>query len=231
MKAATATNSPAWHQLPAEEVARFLEVELAHGPLRRRGAAPPREIRPEPPHRAERRSELLRFILQFHQPLIYLLLAASVITAVLGEWVDASVIFGVVLVNAIVGYLQEAKAEKAIEALARMVITEATVRRDGVKQRVLFGRPRAGRRGAAAVRRQSARRPPAFPRAQPASGRVRAHRRVRARGKTRRPARAWTPFWPSARTRPLPARWSPTARPRAWCGPSATRPKPDASPR
>lgn len=49
---------------------------------------------------------------------------------------DASVIFGVVLINAIVGYLQEAKAEKAIEALARMVITEATVRREGVKERV-----------------------------------------------------------------------------------------------
>jgi cation-transporting P-type ATPase F len=45
--------------------------------------------------------------------------------------VDASVIFGVVLVNAIIGFIQEAKAEKAIEALAKMVVTEATVRANG----------------------------------------------------------------------------------------------------
>ncbi len=136
MKAALATNPMNWHQLPAGEVARFLEVDLPTGlsaaeVQHRRKKYGPNRLTP-----CRRRSELLRFILQFHQPLIYLLLAASVITAVLGEWVDASVIFGVILVNAIVGYLQEAKAEKAIEALAKMVITEATVRRDGVKRRI-----------------------------------------------------------------------------------------------
>src|SRR5690606_25540645 len=52
------------------------------------------------------------------------------------EWVDAAVIFGVVVVNALVGFIQESKAEKAIEALSQMVTTEATVRRDGRKQRV-----------------------------------------------------------------------------------------------
>ncbi len=125
-----------WHQMPAVEVARVLGVELPSGlsavevQLRHEQYGPNRLT----PRR--RRSEFLRFILQFHQPLIYLLLAASVITGALGEWVDASVIFGVVLVNAIVGYLQEAKAEKAIEALAQMVITEASVRRGGVKERV-----------------------------------------------------------------------------------------------
>ncbi len=78
----------------------------------------------------------MHFLLQFHQPLIYILLAATVITAFLGEWVDSSVIFGVVLVNAVIGYIQEAKAEKAIEALANMVVTEATVRRAGETRRV-----------------------------------------------------------------------------------------------
>ena len=136
MKAALANKPMNWHQLPSGEVARLLEVELPTGlsaaeVQRRREKCGPNRLTPR-----RRKSELFRFIQQFHQPLIYLLLAASVITAVLGEWVDASVIFGVVLVNAIVGYLQEAKAEKAIEALARMVITEATVRRDGVKRRI-----------------------------------------------------------------------------------------------
>jgi Ca2+-transporting ATPase len=77
-----------------------------------------------------------KFLRQFHQPLVYILLAAVGITAALGEWVDSAVIATVVLVNAVVGFLQEAKAEKSIESLAKMVATEATVRRDGRKQRV-----------------------------------------------------------------------------------------------
>jgi len=77
-----------------------------------------------------------RFLLQFHQPLVYILLVACGVTAFLHEWVDSGVIFGVVLVNALIGYLQEAKAERAIEALSRMVVTEALVRRGGRKMRV-----------------------------------------------------------------------------------------------
>ncbi len=49
---------------------------------------------------------------------------------------DASVVCSVAFINAIIGYLQEAKAEKAIEALAKMVVTEATVRRGGEKVRI-----------------------------------------------------------------------------------------------
>ena len=85
---------------------------------------------------APRTSALERFLFQFNQPLIYILLASAVVTAALGKWPDASVIFAVTLVNAVIGYLQEAKAEKAIDALAKMVITEATVRRGGGKLRI-----------------------------------------------------------------------------------------------
>ncbi len=74
---------------------------------------------------------LVAFLLQFHQPLIYILLAAAGITAALQEWVDSGVIFGVVLVNAIIGFLQESKAAKALEALAKMTVTEARVLRSG----------------------------------------------------------------------------------------------------
>jgi Ca2+-transporting ATPase len=77
-----------------------------------------------------------RFFLQFHQPLIYILLAAVGITAALAEWVDSGVILGVVIVNAIIGFIQESKAEKAIEALSRMVTTQSVVRRGGEKVRV-----------------------------------------------------------------------------------------------
>ncbi|MCX7635088.1 MAG: HAD-IC family P-type ATPase, partial [Syntrophales bacterium] len=78
----------------------------------------------------------VRFLLQFHQPLIYILLVSSVITAFLQEWVDAGVIFGVVLVNAIIGFIQETKAVRAIDALARTMTTEATVIRSGQKMRI-----------------------------------------------------------------------------------------------
>jgi cation-transporting P-type ATPase F len=136
MKLETATNQLAWHQLQAEEVVQFLGVDLRAGlpaaeVKRRQEKYGPNRLTAQ-----KRESELVRFLLQFHQPLLYLLLAASAISFYLGEWVDASVIFGVVFVNAVVGYLQEAKAERAIEALAKMVVTEATVRRDGRKQRV-----------------------------------------------------------------------------------------------
>jgi len=125
-----------WHHLPSQEVSKLLQVDFKTGLSadeikQRQEKYGLNKLAPQ-----KRISEFIRFLLQFHQPLLYILLAASVITFCLGETVDSLVIFGVVFVNALVGYLQEAKAERAIEALAEMVITEATVRRDGKKVRV-----------------------------------------------------------------------------------------------
>ena len=77
-----------------------------------------------------------RLLNQFTAPLVLVLIAASLVTGFLGEWVDATVIIIVVLVNALVGFLQESKAETALEALMKMVVAEAVVRRDGKKVRV-----------------------------------------------------------------------------------------------
>ncbi|MGG6297428.1 cation-transporting P-type ATPase [Leptolyngbya sp. AN02str] len=73
----------------------------------------------------------LRFFLQFHQPLLYILLLAGFVKAVLGAWTNAWVIWGVTLINAVIGYVQEAKAEGAIASLAQAVTTETTVLREG----------------------------------------------------------------------------------------------------
>jgi len=79
---------------------------------------------------------LVRFLLQFHQPLIYILIVAGLITAGLQEWVDSAVIFGVVILNSIVGFIQEARALRALDALARTLTSECTVVRDGEAMRV-----------------------------------------------------------------------------------------------
>ena len=125
-----------WHQLHVEDVLRLLEVDPKVGLSqpeveRRRQKFGPNRISPPRGTPAWR-----KFLRQFNQPLVYILLVAVVVTAFLGEWVDSAVIFGVVFVNGIVGFLQEAKAEKAIASLSRMVTTQASVRRDGGKQRV-----------------------------------------------------------------------------------------------
>ena len=74
--------------------------------------------------------------MQFTDPLVLILLVSAIVTLFLKEWVDAAVIFGVVLLNAAVGYLQEAKAVAAIEALSRAMTAEATVVRAGEQLRL-----------------------------------------------------------------------------------------------
>jgi magnesium-transporting ATPase (P-type) len=78
-------------------------------------------------------SLLKRFLLQFHNVLIYILLAAAVGTGLLGEWIDTGVILGVVLINALIGVIQEGKAEKALDSIRAMLSPKAMVRRDGHK--------------------------------------------------------------------------------------------------
>jgi len=77
-----------------------------------------------------------RFLLQFHQPLLYILILSGFVTLFLGEYADSSVIFGVVIINAIVGFIQEAKALKSLEALAKSMTTQAVVIRDGKKMHI-----------------------------------------------------------------------------------------------
>ena len=84
-----------------------------------------------PPVRAH--GAIVRFLLQFHSPLIYVLLVSALAAALIGEQVDAAVIFTVLLVNALVGFVQESRAEGALAALAAMTETTSTVLRDGAR--------------------------------------------------------------------------------------------------
>ena len=83
-----------------------------------------------------KRSALARLIAQFQNVLIYVLLGAAAVAALLGEWKNASVILGVVAINAIVGFVQEGKAEAALDAIRGMLSPHATVLRDGERTTV-----------------------------------------------------------------------------------------------
>ncbi|MEN5081541.1 HAD-IC family P-type ATPase [Bosea sp. TWI1241] len=82
---------------------------------------------PVPP----RPNPALRFLRQFHSALIYFLIAAAVASSLLGHLVDAAVIVAVVLVNAVIGFVQEGRAEQALDAISRMIAPRAPVLRDG----------------------------------------------------------------------------------------------------
>ncbi|KGM09228.1 cation-transporting P-type ATPase [Cellulomonas bogoriensis] len=80
---------------------------------------------------AQRDNVLKRFFKHFNDVLIYILLVAVVVTALLGHWVDSGVILGVVVIIALVGFIQEGKAEAALEGIRAMLTLEAQARRDG----------------------------------------------------------------------------------------------------
>ncbi len=121
---------PVWHTLKSEEVfsyhdtaAEGLSSEQVEQRLDRYGYNRLPEIKPP--------SALRRLLQQFHNVLIYVLLAAGIVTLLLGHLVDAGVIFGVVVVNAVIGFIQEGKAENALRAIKRMLSPQAMVIRSG----------------------------------------------------------------------------------------------------
>ncbi|MBN9463719.1 MAG: cation-transporting P-type ATPase, partial [Burkholderiales bacterium] len=85
---------------------------------------------------ARRRSAPMRLLAQFHNVLIYVMLGAAAITAALGQWVDTGVLLAAVVVNAVIGFLQEGKAEAALDAIRELLAPRATVIRAGVRREV-----------------------------------------------------------------------------------------------
>ncbi len=131
------SNGKSWYQLSAAETFGLLAADNtglssseAKARLERYGY---NELK------FKKRGALVRLLLQFHNPLIYVLLAAGLITGILslrGEDMvgDTVVIFGVVILNVLIGFIQEGKGEAAIEALQKMMVPESTVLRDGRKK-------------------------------------------------------------------------------------------------
>lgn len=131
MNETASSSTPQWHSPPVDAVAQHWAVSpetgLDEAEVARRRERFGLNRLPE----ARPRGPLVRFLAQFRNLLIYVLLGAALITALLGHWVDTAVIVGVVLVNAVIGFVQEGKAEDALRAIRDMLSARAMVVREG----------------------------------------------------------------------------------------------------
>jgi magnesium-transporting ATPase (P-type) len=125
-----------WHGRDAADVVLSLSVDPKRGLSAEDAAARLEEHGRNRLPEEQRESTFRRFIKQFHNVLIYILIAAAAFTAFLGEWIDTGVIIAVVLVNAVIGFVQEGKAERALEEIRRMLSLEASVVRGGRRQTI-----------------------------------------------------------------------------------------------
>jgi P-type Ca2+ transporter type 2C len=125
-----------WHSLDAESVLDQLETSpedgLGEDEVKKRLEEYGENKLPD----KKKQSALVRFLLHFHNVLIYVLIAAAGVTALMEHWIDTVVILAVVIVNAVVGYLQEGKAEKALEGIRKMLSLEALTIRGGKRREI-----------------------------------------------------------------------------------------------
>lgn len=124
-----------WHAVSVAQAEQMLQTS-AHGlseaeARRRLGRYGPNRLAPP-----KRRGPLLRFLMQFHNILLYVMMGAALITALLGHWVDTGVLMMAVVINAIIGFIQEGKAESALDAIRAMLSPHATVIRDGLRREI-----------------------------------------------------------------------------------------------
>lgn len=125
-----------WHSMDVQEVIEKLQTHMDKGLDKEEVQARLEKIGKNRLPKDKKRSALVRLLHQFHNILIYVLLVAALITAYMEHWIDTGVILAVVIVNALIGFIQEGKAEKALESIQKMLSLEATVIRDGEKKTI-----------------------------------------------------------------------------------------------
>ena len=120
-----------WHSSETETVLNFLETNAAAGLSGRATAERLAALGPNLLPEKKKTSVLLRFLKHFNDVLIYVLFAAAIVTLILNHYLDTVVILFVTLINALIGFFQESKAEKALEDIKKMLSLKAQVIRDG----------------------------------------------------------------------------------------------------
>jgi magnesium-transporting ATPase (P-type) len=127
----SADGGACWHGLTVEETRERLDTSIEKGLDAGEAQTRLQKFGPNRLPAGKKSGPLKRFLSQLNNILIYVLLGAGFVKAMLGLWLDASVIFGVVLLNTLIGFIQEGKAEKALDSIRNMLSAEARTLRDG----------------------------------------------------------------------------------------------------
>jgi len=127
-------NGKSWYQLPIEQV--FEALETGNDGLTRSEAKARLGQYGYNELKVKKRSSFVRFLLQFHNALLYVLMVAALIAGLLGKFMDMWVIIGVILATVVIGFIQEGKAEASLEALKKMLASVCNVMRDGKLQQI-----------------------------------------------------------------------------------------------
>jgi magnesium-transporting ATPase (P-type) len=120
-----------WHAMPADKVVSRLATDSEKGLDAAEASIRLQKHGPNRLPEGKKRGSFMRFLAQFNNVLVYVLLAAGFTKLMLNLWVDAAIIFGVVLLNALLGFIQEGKAERALDSIRNMLSAEARTVRGG----------------------------------------------------------------------------------------------------
>jgi magnesium-transporting ATPase (P-type) len=124
-------NVAPWHAMSADAAVERLATDIQNGLDAAEAAKRLQMYGPNRLPEGKRQGSFMRFLSQLNNVLIYVLLGAGFIKMMLNLWVDASIIFGVVILNALLGFIQEGRAEKALESIRNMLSAEARTVRGG----------------------------------------------------------------------------------------------------
>ena len=125
-----------WHSLEVDSVLKELDSSQSDGISREEAEKRLDTYGENKLPDKKGKNPIMQFLAHFHNVLIYVLLVAAGVTALMDHWIDTFVILAVVIANAVVGFIQEGKAEKALEGIKKMLSLEAQVVRDGKRQKI-----------------------------------------------------------------------------------------------
>src|SRR5215472_16110453 len=127
----TVKDATAWHAMSPAEVVNRLGTSGEQGLSLSEASARLQKYGPNRLPEGTKRGPLRKFLPHFNNTLVYVLLAAGFTKLMLSVWIDAGIIFAVVLLNALLGFIQEGKAEKALDSIRNMLSAEARTMRSG----------------------------------------------------------------------------------------------------
>ena len=127
----SAAQPTAWHALTADETVERLKSNVKAGLDEAEAARRQEEYGLNLLPTSRKRGPLMRFLQQFNNVLVYVLIAAGFVKLMMSLWLDASIILAVVIINALLGFMQEGRAEKSLDSIRNMLSPEARTLRNG----------------------------------------------------------------------------------------------------